>query len=111
MEEEQNRVVFPSTEAGLAEERMLGQELVQEMVARKTGWLARSGQERRSRKSLSSCRHSIRWRDWSRDVSPHCPWQDGPLPVYVAGGAPPTSLAAGARALAVVSALSGYLGA
>jgi len=35
MEEEQNRVVSPSTEAGLAEERMLGQELVQEMVARK----------------------------------------------------------------------------
>ena len=35
MEEEQKRVVSSSTEAGLAEERMLGQELVREMIARR----------------------------------------------------------------------------
>ena len=35
MEEEQKRVVSPSTETGLAEERMLGQELVREMIARR----------------------------------------------------------------------------
>jgi transposase len=35
MEEEGKRVVFPSSETGSAEERMLGAELVREMVARK----------------------------------------------------------------------------
>jgi transposase len=35
MEEEQNRVISLSTEAGLAEEGMVGQELVREMIARR----------------------------------------------------------------------------
>jgi len=35
MEEEQKRIISLSTEVGLAEERMLGQELVREMIARR----------------------------------------------------------------------------
>ena len=35
MEEEEKRVVSPSTEVGLAEEGMVGQELVREMIARR----------------------------------------------------------------------------
>jgi hypothetical protein len=35
MEEEQKRVISLSTEVGLTEERMLGQELVREMIARR----------------------------------------------------------------------------
>ena len=35
MEEEEKRVASPSTEVGLAEEGMVGQELVREMIARR----------------------------------------------------------------------------
>ncbi len=38
------------------------------------------------------------------------PWQDGPLPVHVAGGLPLTGTASGARTLAVVRALRAHLG-
>ena len=39
------------------------------------------------------------------------PWQGGPLPVHAAGGLPVSSLAAGARTLAVVRALTDHLAA
>ncbi len=39
------------------------------------------------------------------------PWEDGAMPVYVAGGVPVTSMAAGARTLAVVRALRAHLSA
>lgn len=39
------------------------------------------------------------------------PWQNGPLPVFVAGGLPLLGFAGGARALAVVSALRAHLAA
>jgi transposase len=58
MEDEREQVAFPSTESGSAEERMLGADLVQEMVARRERG---EGLKRIARELGIDCKTVKRW--------------------------------------------------